>query len=185
MQSANKYLDPFDRSSGSGARSTSDDWVDDESIFTNQWGSTAATTFDPSDASAAHQNRFERLYELQNGKGEQSRKQTIRSSHVENDAETFMSVLELPSKQRQEVRDVLAEIDIGSTNFGPRGKYEKIILAICSLISDRSLSQQSNPSIQDRLLFTDKYRDLMEATGMSSTDHRKLRVSIREKSDYF
>lgn len=191
MQSVQAALDPFDRSNGNGSSSSSDDWLDGESIFGNEWGSTAATTFKPADTDGQNhpipqrkRERLERLYDLQNGKGEQSRKDTIRASYIENDAETFMSVLEMPEPQRETVRDILSNLDISSNNFGGR-RYEKIILAVCSLVADEALSSQPNPSVNDRLFLTDEFRDLMEVNKMSSSEHRSLRVSVREKSDYF
>lgn len=177
-------LDPFDRSTGNGSRSETDDWLDGESIFSNEWGSTAATTFKPTDAPAQKQDQLDRLYKLQNGKGERSRKDTIRASYIENDAETFMSVLEMPEPQRETVRNILSNLDISSNNFGGRS-YEKIILAICSLVADEALSTQPNPSVNDRLFLTDEFRDLMEVNKMSGSEHRSLRVSVREKSEYF
>lgn len=191
MTSVEAMLDPFDRSNGNGSRKASDDWVDGESIYSNEWGSTAATTFKPSDSDGQdHQipqskkNKLKRLYKLHNGKNEPSRKDTIRASYISNDVEMFMCVLEMPEPQRETVREILSNIEVDSNNFGSR-RYEKIILAICSLVADEALSNRQNPSLSDRLFSTDRYRDLMEVNGMSSTDHRKIRVSVREKSDYF
>ena len=185
MQTVQAMLDPFDRSNGNGSRSVSADWLDGESIFSNEWGSTAATTFKPSDTDGQNhpipknkQNQLERLYKLQNGKGESSRKDTIRASYIENDAETFMSVLEMPEPQRETVREILSNMDISSNNFGGR-RYEKIILAVCSLVADEALSNQPNPSVNDRLFLTDEFRDLMQVNAMSGKEHRKLRVSVR------
>lgn len=184
-------LDPFDRGNGNGSRSAGDDWLDTESIFNNEWGSTAATTFNPADTDGQDhpiprhkQERLERQYERHNGKGEDDRKDTIRASYILNDAQLFMSVLELPSTQRDTVLQILEDLDISSNNFGGR-RYEKIILAVCSLVSDETLSNQPDPSLKARLFMTDEFRDLMRVCKMSSTDHRKLRVSVREKSDYF
>jgi hypothetical protein len=184
MQSAQALIDPFDRSNGNGSRSSSDDWLDEESIFSNEWGSTAATTFKPEDGPATKRDRLERWYDLQNGKGESSRKDTIRASHIQNDAETFMSVLEMPSRQRDTVREILDNLDISSNNFGGQ-RYEKIILAICSLVADEALSNQPNPSINDRLFLSDEFRDLMRVNEMSGSEHRQIRVNVRQKSDYF
>ena len=191
MQTVQAMLDPFDRTNGNGSSSSSDDWLDGESIFSNEWGSTAATTFKPTDTDGQDhpipqrkRERLERLYDLQNGKGEKSRKDTIRASYIENDTETFMSVLEMPEPQRETVRDILSNLDISSNNFGGR-RYEKIILAVCSLVADEALSNQPNPSVNDRLFLTDEFRDLMEVNNMSSAEHRSVRVSVREKSDYF
>jgi hypothetical protein len=191
MASVDGLLDPFDRTGGNGSSSASDDWLDSESIYENEWGSTAATTFDPSgedgqgkQISGEKRERFERLYRLHNGKGEQSRKETIRASYITNDTDTFLSVLEMPSRQRDKVHEIVQQMDISSNNFGGR-PYEKIILCVCSLVSDEALSEQPNPSVRDRLFLTDRFRELMEANDMSSREHRQIRASIREKSSYF
>lgn len=191
MLSVKAMIDPFDRSNGNGSRNNEEDWLDGESIFSNEWGSQAATTFRPDDTDGQgqaiptrKQHRLQRLYERQNGKGEQSRKETIRASYIENDTEVFMSVLEMPEPQRETVREILDDLDISSNNFGSR-RYEKIILTVCSLVADEALSDRHNPSLDERLYFSDSYRDLMESTHMSSNDHRKIRVAVRDKSDYF
>lgn len=183
--------DSFDRSTGNGSRNGTDDWLDAQSIFDNEWGSAAATTFNPQDTDAyghripkAKQEKFQSLYELHNGKMEKSRKSDIRTSHIENDAKTFMSVLEMPDPQRERAMLILDDLDISSNNFGSR-PYEKIILAICTLVADEALGQQQNPSVEDRLFLRDEFRDLMDCTKTSSTDIRKLRRDIRDKSDHF
>lgn len=191
MQPVQAMFDPFDRSNGNGSSNSSDDWLDGESIFQNEWGSQAATTFRPDDTDAHDQQisqkkreRIKRWYTKHNGKGDQQRDVQIGKSYIRNDVEMFCSVLEMPEPQRETVREIVENVDMSSNNFGGR-RYEKVILAICSLISDEALSSQPNPSVNDRLFLRDEFRDLMEACKMSSTEHRKLRVSVREKSDYF
>jgi hypothetical protein len=185
MQPAHASLDPFDRTEGNGSNGRADDFLDGDSIFDNEWGSTAATTFKPSDCDdPARRRKLERLYKLQNGKFEDTRIQTIRASNVENDAQTFMSVLELAEPQRDRIMEVLDDLDISSNNFGGR-RYEKIILAICSLIADESLSNQPDPSLDDRLFLSDEFQNLMDVCNMTNSEHRKLRASVRDKSSYF
>ena len=184
MQSALALIDPFDRGNGNGSRNAGDDWTDEVSIFDNEWGSQAATTFNPKEAPLGRVDKFEFLYEIQNGKGEANRKTTIRQSHIENDMEMFMDVLEMPTYQRERVTYILDNLDLSSNNFGSK-RYEKIILATCSLVSDEALSDSSDPDVSDRLFLQDSFRDLMDSTRMSSSEHRQLRVAVREKSDYF
>lgn len=191
MQYLNTSLDTLDRRDGNGASSSTDDWLDNMSIFDNEWGSAAATTFNPSEVSnsvspdfRSRTEKFEELYELHNGKGERSRKSDIRQSHIVNDANLFMSRLELPEPERERVLLILDNIDISSNNFGSR-KYEKIILGLCSLVSDELLSNQPNPSLDDRLFLTDEFKQLMQSTGMSSRELRQIRVRIRQSSDHF
>lgn len=191
MQSITTTFDPLDRSNGNGSNNWSDDSIDQESIYQNQWGSSATTTFNPSDSDAygepisrSKQQKLQRLYDWQHGKGESSRKGDIRQSHIKNDAEVFTSVLEMPQIERDRVLQILDNLDIGSQNFGSR-TYEKIILAICTLVSDEQLSDRPNPSLDNRLFLRDQFRELMDCTGLSSSELRKLRKAVREKSAYF
>lgn len=189
MKSVQAMLDPFERTNGNGSSSKSDDWLDGESIYDNEWGSQAATTFRPSEVtdtplSERKRRRLERLYARQNGKGNPDRPNQIQASYIGNDTEMFISVLELPERQRETVREILDNLDLSSNNFGPV-QYEKIILTVCSLVADEALSNRNNPSLDERLFLSDRYRELMDAVGMSSTDHRKLRPAVRERSDYF
>jgi hypothetical protein len=188
--SLQQAVDPFDRNSGSGSLSKKDGWADGKSIFDNEWGSEAATTFKPDGNDGKNQplsknrrEQLQRLYELQNGKYNQNRSTEIQKSHIDNDLETFMSVLEMPSPQRDTVREIVENLDMSSNNFSRR--YEKILLTVCSLVADEALSNKQNPSLDERLFLSDEFRELMEATKMSSGEHRKIRVAVREKSNYF
>lgn len=184
MQSAIELVDPFDRGNGSGSRGEGDDWVDSVSIFDNEWGSQAATTFEVRDAPPWQKEKFERLYSRQNGKGEGDRRSTIRQSYIENDMEMFMDVMDMPVYQRERVSRVMDDLDFSSNNFGGK-RYEKIILTVCSLVADEALSNSEDPDVEDRLFLTDSFRELMEVVGMSSGEHRQLRVAVRKRSDYF
>jgi hypothetical protein len=184
-------FDAFDRQRGNGSRERSDDWLDEKSIFNNEWGSTAATTFDPdgpdgkgNEMTAEKRKKFERLYERNNGKGASSRRGDIRSSHVKNDAKMFMSALDMPSRQRERVLNILDGLDISSNTFGPR-KYEKILLALCSLVADEALSRKEEPMIEERLFLSDNFRHCMDVTSMSSSELRQIRKRIREETNEF
>jgi hypothetical protein len=186
--------DAFDRGTGSGAAPSEDDFLEEQSMYSNEWGSAAATTFNPSDTDAhgnrlpkQKQQKFEDLYALNNGKGERTRKTDILASHVKNDAETFMSVLEMPTPQRKRVLHILNNIDVDSNKFGGR-KYEKIILAICSLVCDqalsRMLSQDDYDIVQERRLYNrEQFKDLMDSVNMSGTEYRSIRRQVKSKSD--
>lgn len=192
MQYSYSRFDNLDRRNGNGSSEYNDDWLDGMSIFDNEWGSSAATTFNPTGRDAFDdrlpkhkRDKFEKLYKIHNGKGEESRKTDIRQSHIENDAKTFMSVLEMPQPQRERVLLILENLDLSSNNFGGGRRYEKIILALCSLVSDESLSQKQYASIDNRLFLTDEFRELMDTTKMSSSELRKIREAIRQRSDEF
>lgn len=189
--------DAFDRTSGNGSTSGADDFLDAHSIFQNEWGSTAATTFKPSDTDAKgnklppdKRQKFEDLYALHNGKGERSRKQDILHSHILNDTKVFVSVLELPKLQRERVMHIIEDLDISSQNFGQNRRYEKIILATCSLVADEKLSERQTDADSDELMANrlsnqERFEELMESVEMTATDHRRIRQQIRQESDYF
>jgi len=185
MNTTRSLVDPFDRSIGNGSSSGEDDTIETGNVYEMNWGSQAATDFNPEEVRGSPKQRakFRKFEKLNHGKGEQSRDKTIRASHINNDLETFMSVLELPSRQRDTIREVVEEVGVDSNKFGGI-PYEKIILTICSLVADEALSN-NNGNFNERLLFSDEYRELMNVTGMSSKDHRSLRVKIRDKSSYF
>lgn len=191
MQISENPFDHFDRSTGNGSGTNTDDWLDDESDFDVQWGSVAATDFGPDDTDIYDQplpprkrHRLKRQYKLHNGKGRKSRKDEIRQSYIINDADTFMSILEMPRSQRRRVVKILKELDISSNNFGSR-RYEKVVLALCSLVSDEALSDRPDASVDKRLSNREPFRDLMEATDMTTTELRRTRAAIREETDAF
>lgn len=189
MSSVPKY-DPIDRSNGNGSRSAEEDWLDENTTAAeNEW-STASTTFYYWEASATRQNKFEALYDAHHGKGESNRKTTIRRSHIVNDAETFCNILELPDPETQRVVTIAQELDFSSKRFGGK-PYEKILLAVCSLVSDEALSRNIAQSTTDsavanrRIMLSDEFRDLMEVNDLGSKEHNRIRQMLREKTDKF
>jgi hypothetical protein len=183
-------FDPFDRSNGNGSRSAEEDWLDENSTASeNQW-STAETTFYYWEASASQQEKFESLYNAHHGKGEGDRRSTIRRSHIVNDAETFVNVLELPRPQAERVVNIAKDLDFSSNRFGGK-PYEKILLAVCSLVSDQALSQRLNHQNIDssleaqRIVLDETFRDLMEVNDLGSREHNRIREMLREKTDRF
>lgn len=183
-QTVLEAMDPFDRSNGNGSRSAEEDWLDEHTTaWENQW-STAATTFYITDAPTHRQDHFESLYKAHNGWGESDRKSTIRRSHIVNDAETFCNILELPEYQRERVIELAQELDFSANRFGGKS-YEKILLAVCSLISDAELSKKSYASVDKRLIFTDEFRDLMDVNELGSREHNRIREMLRQKTDHF
>lgn len=185
----NSPFDPFDRRTGNGSGSTEDDWLDENSTAAqNQW-STARTTFRVNDAPAHRREHFENLYRTHNGWGEGDRDQTILRSHIVADAETFGAVLELPKPQRRRIKSIAQEIDMSSQKFGGK-PYEKILLAICSLVADSAISDKTGGSpdpekASRRLILRDEFRDLMDAANLGSREHRKIRQMLRDRTSYF
>jgi hypothetical protein len=189
MSSAPLY-DPFDRSNGNGSRSAEEDWLDENTTSAeNQW-STAETTFYYWEASSAKKKQFERFYDWHHGKGEGDRRTTLRRSNIVTDAETFVNVLELREPQSLRVVEIAKELDFSSNRFGGK-PYEKILLAIISLVSDQELSQRLNHQNLDsslanqRIVLDDTFRDLMEANNLGSREHNRIRQMLREKTEEF
>jgi len=185
MNTVRSLFDPFDRGAGNGSSSGEDDTIETGNVYDINWGSQAATDFNPDEVrtSTKRRQKFKKLEDLNHGKGEKSRKETIRASHRTNDLETFMSVLELPSRQREIVREIVQDVGVDSNKWCGT-PYEKIFLTICSLVADEALSQNDG-QFNDRLLFSDEFRELMAVTEMSSKDHRQLRVKVRDRADHF
>jgi len=182
------HIDPFDRSNGNGSRSAEEDWLDENTTAAeNQW-STAETTFYYWEASAAQQSKFQDLYDAHHGKGESDRRSTIRRSHIVSDAQTFASILEMPRPQEEHVVAIAQELDFSLFGGKP---YEKILLAVCSLVSDEALSRNVNQNSVDaslaneRLILTDEFRDLMNVNDLGSKEHSRIRQMLREKTDVF
>jgi hypothetical protein len=184
------HMDQFDRSNGTGSRSAEEDWLDEHSTAAeNQW-STASTTFYYWEASEHMQEKFQNLYQAHHGKGENDRRSTIRRSHIVNDAETFVNILELPDPQAKRIINIATELDFSSTRFGGK-PYEKILLAICTLVSDQALSRkldQENPdsdAANRRIVLDERFRELMDANNLGSKEHNRIRQMLREKTDLF
>jgi len=184
-----KSFDPLDRSNGNGSRSAEEDWLDENTTASeNEW-STASTTFYYWEASATQQNKFEDLYDAHHGKGEEDRRSTIRRSHIINDAETFVNILELPEPQSKRVIEIAKQFNFSSNRFGGK-PYEKILLAVCSLVSDQALSQKldqnsDSAAVSRRIVLDDAFRDLMDVNNLGSREHNRIRQMLREKTDLF
>jgi hypothetical protein len=183
-----QHYDPFDRSNGNGSRSAEEDWLDENTTAAeNQW-STAETTFYYWEASASQQSKFQDLYDAHHGKGEGDRRSTIRRSHIVNDAQTFANILEMPGPQEEYVVTIAQELDFSLFGGKP---YEKILLAVCSLVSDEALSRNVNQNSIDssvanqRLILTDEFRDLMNVNNLGSKEHSRVRQMLRDKTDLF
>ena len=184
MMTLHGSFDSFDRSCGNGSRNAEEDWLDEHTTASeNEW-STASTTFYVSDAPKHRQQHFQTLYEKHNGWGESDRKSTIRRSHIVNDAETFCNLLELPEYQSQRIVEISKELDFSANRFGGKS-YEKILLAVCSLVSDAELSTKSYASVEKRLIFTDAFRDLMDVNELGSREHNRIREMLRQRTNYF
>lgn len=175
-------LDTLQRETGDGSGEKVDDWMDGNSrIHPNHW-STAQTTFRVSDAPAHKRQKYDDLKDAHDGKGEQDRRTTIRQAKILKDTDTFCSICELPNQQAERVSSIIQESDISSNNYGGKS-YEKIILSVMSLVVDESID---NPERMDqRLILQDEFKDLITSVGTSSSELRRIRQMIRERTDYF
>lgn len=185
-----QFYDPLDRSDGNGSRSAEEDWLDENTTAAeNEW-STAETTFYYWEASADKNQHYKDLYAKHHGKGEGDRRSTIRRSHIVSDAETFVNILELPRPQAERVTEIAQELNFSSNRFGGK-TYEKILLAVCSLVSDKALSRRLDHTNVDngvanrRIVLTDSFRELMSVNSLGSREHNRIRQMLREKTELF
>lgn len=182
----NIYIDALDRSDGNGSRSREEDWLDANTTASeNQW-STAETTFYMSEVPKHKKKRFKSLYDRHHGKGESDRSSTLARMKMMADTESFCAMLELSQPLRERVVHIMQDIDISANNFGGKS-YEKIILAVISLVHDEHLSAQPKGAIDfdQRLIFDDDFRELMDSNSIGSREMRGVRDQIRQKTEYF
>jgi len=98
--------------------------------------------------------------------------------------------LELSRIERERVVNIAQELDFSSTRFGGK-PYEKILLAICSLVSDEELSRRFEEgtiqatATQQRLILSERFRDLMEVNSLGSKEHSRIRQLLRDKTELF
>jgi len=182
-------FDALDRKEGDGSRGNDEDWLDGNTrIKDNKW-TTSCTTFWPDgldgQGNKLSQKKRKRYKELRKAhdrfsseKEEYNRKTTIRYGHIMNDVFTYCNICELPEHQSEEVASIIKDTDISSNNYGGK-RYEKIILAVMSLIVDREID--SAEDMDQRLILNDEFRELMDNNAMGTTELRKVRQMVRER----
>ncbi|AGM11332.1 hypothetical protein M199_gp002 [Halogranum tailed virus 1] len=185
------HFDSLDREEGNGSRNNEEDWMDGNSrIQDNKW-TTSRTTFWPTDVdgqgkklSDKKRRKFKELRKKHDrfaGEDENyNRKTTIRYGHIMNDVYTFCNICDLPKYQTEAVASIIKDSDISSNNYGGKN-YEKIVLAVMSLIVDRDIDDTDN--LDQRLILQDEFRDLMDNNKMGSKELRKVRQMVRERVD--
>lgn len=176
---------PFDTTPGNGSSNKEEEWLDvNTTASENQW-STAETTFYYWEAD---DQKFKDLYDTHHGKGESDRDATIRRAHMVADAKTFCSILELPETQRNRIVELVRDFDFSSQRFGGK-PYEKILLAFCSLVSDEALTRKLKKHDRQvegrRIICDERFKQLMDANGLGSKEHNRIRQMLREKTDEF
>jgi transcription initiation factor TFIIIB Brf1 subunit/transcription initiation factor TFIIB len=180
------YFDQLDRTGGNGSRNEQEDWLDENTTSAeNEWTS-AETTFYYWKAPPHKQQAFKRLYDRQHGKGDSDRASELSQQRAMADSRAFCSMLELPESLRERVLYIMERMDFSSSTTGGKS-YEKIILAVISLVYDEYLSSRPLEEIQyeQRLIFDETFRQLMENNGYGSKELRGVREQIRSKSDFF
>ena len=182
----NIHIDAFQRSIGNGSRTKEEDWLDQNTTASeNQW-SAASTTFYISDVPSHRESKFEDLHAKHHGMGGNNRSTELTHMRMLADAETFCSILELREEVRERIEQILQNIDISSQKFGGKS-YEKLILAVITLAHDEYLSSHppSATSHKERLIFDERFRELMEANSLGSKELRRVREQIRSKTEFF
>jgi hypothetical protein len=64
--------------------------------------------------------------------------------------------------------------------FGGKS-YEKIILAVMSLVVDRDIETTDN--LDTRLIVQDSFKELMDAVGLGMTELRRVRRTVQQRID--
>lgn len=185
------HVDALSRESGEGSRSTEADWMDENTrVSDNKWTSsrttfwTEGTDGNGNTLSKSQREKYERLRKVHDrfaGDNETyNRKTTIRYGHIMNDVYTFCNLCSLREHQTESVANIIRETDISSNNYGGKS-YEVIILAVMSLIVDRSITDVDD--MDKRLLLTESFRELMDSNEVGSSELRKVRQMVRERVD--
>lgn len=180
------HIDPLDRSGGSGSRTSEEDWLDENSTAADNEWSSASTTFYSWEAPAHRESFFEELYDKHHGKGDSARATELGKKRIMADTRAFCSILELQSSLRERVEHIVERMDVSANASGGKS-YEKIILGVISLVHDEYLSSRPINEVQyeQRLIFDDTFRALMESSGIGSKELRGVREHIRSKSAFF
>lgn len=180
------HIDALDRTGGNGSRTTEEDWLDQNTTASeNEWSS-ANTTFYYWEAPSHRQGRFKDLYKKQHGKDDPNRSSELPMMRALADAKAFSSMLDFSDTLTERVIHIVREMDIGSNESGGKS-YEKIILAVCSLVYDEHLSSMPPSSVKydQRLIFDETFRDLMESNNLGNKELRGVREQIRNKTVFF
>jgi hypothetical protein len=163
---------------GDGSRSLEEDWIDvNTTAKENRW-SEAETTYRLSEAPPEMREKYRRMKDLNDNKWGSDRKGYVERTNMRTDAETFCDLLEFSDYKRKRVVNIVQQSDMSSNNFGGK-QYEKVILAICSLVDD-----ETTDSLDNRCIFTDTFQDLIESVDMDRGEHNRIRQMVRERTNF-
>jgi len=172
------FPDLIDRGAGNGSRNGQEDWIDENTTSGENRFSISQTTFYPDDAPPHLQQRYERLKQWHDDKWSSNRKHDMKQAMILVDAETFCSILDFSQHETERVKHIVEESDMSSNNFGGK-PYEKVLLAICTLVSD-----ENTENFDQRVIYHDKFTDLLEHIQMTRGEHKRLRQAVRERSAF-
>lgn len=173
-------FDNMDRGHGSGARSSTEDFDASSRYESDNEFSKSRTTFEKSQANS-NEGKWERLRKMNRHEPRGEDKEFFRRAERLQDTKLFCDVLELPKELTKRVIDVVDEFDFDSKKYGKA--YEKLILVIINLLHDKTLGE--GDSYKDRVIYDDTYKELMEVTGLDSTERQRIRNNIRKNSEHF
>jgi len=175
-------FDALDRSEGNGSSDWSDEQMDINSrIHPNTW-TTAHTTFRVSEAPEGKRGKFKSLKRAHDGYGEKNRKSSLRQAKIMKDIHSFSNICNLSEQEHERVVQIIKTSDSSSNNFGGKS-YEKIVLAVMSLVVDQNID--STEQMEQRLILQDEFRELMDSCKIGSGELRRVRQMVREKTEYF
>jgi len=168
----------IDRSDGSGSRSAEEDWIDQNTTAKQNVFSTSQTTFRPDDAPKHLQQKYERLKDWNDNKWSSERRGENKQAMIREDARTFCNILDVTDSEEEQVLHLIEESDMSSNNFGGK-PYEKVLIAIISLVSDKYTEHIGN-----RVIYHEKFDDLLEHVAMDRGEHTRLRQNVRERTEF-
>ena len=177
------FLDTISRDAGSGSRSYEEDWLDANSTSAEQTWSSAQTFFYPDDAPAELKEKYKRLKDWNDNKWSSERKAELNQKNMQADLETFCNILGLTQNQEDRVKYLFEDLDL-SKELGGRS-YEKIILSLCTLVTDSDIPnnlENIEQKFNQRLVFSEEFEELRQVVDMSRGEHKKIRQRIRESS---
>lgn len=168
-----------------GGNGEQERFIDKTSPRENDGRSETVTGFDPKDAPSGERvyrggewmSKWEWLNQLNDGVQDKERgKQNWRAGKI-NDAKLIANHLSLSPSERDKLLRMADEIDFN--NFGSH-TTEQVLMGCASLVSDENTTVYEN-----RIILQDEFRELLDAFDMGSKEHRQIRQSIRERTDFF
>lgn len=162
---------------GDGANGSQEAYIDQHSIQSNDGRSRTRTTFYWWEAPPGKREQYENLAEWNDGVQDKDRASHNWERGKLNDAELFCEHLDFTKQEAQKVTRMTKDID-----FDAFGSFtvEQVLVGCCSLVAD-----ENTENFEDRIITRDEFKELMGVVGIGSTEHRRVRKGIRDRTDYF